>query len=515
MAKRCIRIFDTTLRDGEQAPGVNLNTQEKLELAWGLESLGVDILEAGFPASSVGDFDAVRTIATELRHSGVAALCRARIPDVQRAWDALKYSAFPVIHVFIATSPLHMQYKLRMNEAQVTEAAVAAVRYARNLCGEVEFSTEDGSRSDPAFLYRLIQQVIAAGATVINVPDTVGYSVPEEYAALLRGIRENVPNIDAAILSAHCHDDLGLAVANSLAAIQAGVGQVECTVNGIGERAGNAALEELAMVLRTRSEVYNATTNIDTRQIYRVSHLVSSLTGMDINRGKAIVGANAFRHESGIHQHGMLAHRGTYEIMTPESIGIPQSAMVLGKHSGRHAFAERLQQLGYKLSDPRVDEAFSQFKDLADRKKDISDADLIAIVGQKVYEAPPVYNLEAFQIHSGNRIGGLAKVSLSTTDGSILTEAGFGEGPVDAIYRTIDRMVELPITLCAYKIKAVTEGQDALGEVSVSITLGDDPAQYPGKGLSSDILEASTLAYISAINRALTEQALYTTSADE
>ena len=384
-----IFIFDTTLRDGEQSPGVSLNMQEKLEIARQLENLGVDAIEAGFPISSKGDFEGVKAIAQNIRRPVITALARAVRQDIDRAWEAVRYAARPRIHTFIATSDIHMQYKLRMEPEEVLKKAVESVAYAKSLCPEVEFSPEDASRSRPEFLYRILEAVIEAGADVVNIPDTVGYSTPAEFGAFIRGIRDHVKNIGKAVISVHCHNDLGLAVANSLAAVENGARQVECTVNGLGERAGNAAMEELVMALRTRRDYYDFQTHIVTEQIYRSSTLISSLTGMHIQPNKAVVGANAFAHESGIHQHGMMSNRETYEIMTPESIGLKQSQMILGKHSGRHAFEERLAELGYTHLKPEdINDAFQKFKDLADKKKSVMDSDIEALVSAKIIQIP-------------------------------------------------------------------------------------------------------------------------------
>ncbi|MGI6200334.1 MAG: 2-isopropylmalate synthase [Christensenellales bacterium] len=495
-----IRIFDTTLRDGEQTPGVNLNMDEKLEIARHLETLGVDVIEAGFPASSPGDFEAVRRIAQQIRQSAVCGLARAVTADVERCYLAVKEAAHPVIHVFIATSELHMQYKLRMTAEQVLARAVEAVRLAKHYVQDVEFSCEDGSRTDPAFLYRILEAVIDAGATVVNIPDTVGYCAASEYRQLIQGVMDNVPNIHKAIVSVHCHDDLGLGVANSLAGLVGGARQVECTINGLGERAGNAALEEIVMNLYTRGDHYGLTCGVDTTQLYRTCRMISSLTNVELPANKAVVGMNAFRHESGIHQHGMLANRQTYEIMTPASIGLSENAMVMGKHSGRHAFQDRLGQLGYNLTATQLDKAFEKFKDLADRKKEITDRDLEAIVGAKMTEAEKMYELESFQLQSGNKIKAIASVTLLHQGGEYL-EAAVGDGPVDAAFKAIDRVVGREITLVSYGLRAVTEGKDALGEVTVRVSYQGD--NYIGKGLSTDVIEASIRAYVNAINRAL------------
>ncbi len=497
-----IYFFDTTLRDGEQAPGINLNIKEKVEIARQLEGLGVDCIEAGFPAASPGDFEAVAAIAEKVKNCSVAGLCRSVKGDIDKAAEALKKAAAPRIHVFIATSDLHMQYKLQMSREQVLERTIEAVKYAKTFTADVEFSAEDAGRSDRAFLYQVLQAAIAAGATTVNIPDTVGYCTPQEIFELFDGVRNNVANIDQAIMSTHCHNDLGLAVPNSLAALGGGARQIECTINGIGERAGNAALEELVMILQTRQDIYQYQVDIDTTKIYRLSKLVSSLTGEAIPGNKPIVGANAFRHESGIHQHGVMANRATYEIMTPESIGLAVNNIVLGKHSGRHAFVQRLEEMGYHLCDNEINRAFERFKVLADRKKDVTEMDIDAIVGTRIADIPQVYQLESFQLQSGNKIQSTACISLSK-EGETLSEVAIGDGPVDASFKAIDKIVQMPITLESYNLAAVTEGKDALGEVRVKVKYEDNI--YSGKGLSTDVIEASMRAYVDAINRTLLE----------
>jgi len=503
MEKR-IQIFDTTLRDGEQSPGVNLNKQEKLEIAKQLERLGVDAIEAGFPISSKGDFEGVKAIAQSVRKPIIVGLARAVKQDIDRAWEALQYAARPRIHTFIATSDIHMKYKLKMSEEEVLKRAVEAVSYAKSLCPDVEFSPEDASRTRPEFLYRVLEAVIEAGANVVNIPDTVGYSTPTEFGRLIRGIRENVRNIDKAIISVHCHNDLGMAVANSLAAIENGAQQVECTVNGLGERAGNAALEEVVMALRTRRDYYQYTTGIDTTQIYRTSMLVSQLTGVQIPPNKAIIGANAFAHESGIHQHGILSNRETYEIMTPDSVGLKQSQMVLGKHSGRHAFEERLKELGYtNLSQEEIEKAFEAFKDLADKKKYILDKDIEALVSREAFHVPEIFELEYFHIISGNSTISTSTVKIRKED-KVVEEAACGSGPVDAVFNAIDRATGLEVKLVDYYLKAVTSGKDALGEVTVKVT--KNGSIHVGRGISTDVIEASAKAYVNAINKMVYEE---------
>jgi len=496
---RRIFIFDTTLRDGEQSPGISLNMNEKLKIAMQLSELGVDIIEAGFPIASKGDFEGVRSIAKNIRNSTIAALARTAKQDIERAWEALEYAEQPRIHTFIATSDIHMKYKLKMESEDVLRKAAEMVAYARGLCPEVEFSPEDATRTDPEFLYRVIESVINAGARIVNIPDTVGYLTPIEFGGLIRDIRNNVSNIDKAVISVHCHNDLGMAVANSLSAIENGADQVECTINGLGERAGNAALEEIVMALKTRNDYYPTSTRIVTEKIYRTSSMISFATGMSVQPNKAIVGANAFAHESGIHQHGMMSNSKTYEIMTPESIGLKQSQMVLGKHSGRHAFEEKLKELGYSnLEQEEINKAFQLFKDLADKKKYIMDRDIEALVTQESNKVSETYKLEDFQISSGSSITSTSTVKIKCKDG-IYEEAACGDGPVDATFNAIDRVTGMKVKLEEYSIKASTGGKDALGEVTVKIS--KDNMRSVGYGVSTDIIEASAKAYVNAINR--------------
>lgn len=497
MSKK-VYIFDTTLRDGEQSPGVSLNVQEKLEIARQLERLGVDAIEAGFPAASKGDFKAVEAIAREIKGPVIVGLARTSRADIDRAWEALKDAERPRIHTFIATSELHMKYKLKMEPEEVLKQAAEMVAYAKSLCNDVEFSPEDGTRTEVGFLYRIIEAVIDSGANIINIPDTVGYSTPEEFGALIAGIKKNVPNIHKAQISVHCHNDLGLAVSNSLAAIVNGAEQVECTINGLGERAGNAALEEIVMALNTRADYYNISTGINTGQITLVSTLVSNLTGVDIQPNKAITGANAFAHESGIHQHGVLNNPATYEIMTPESIGLKQSQLVLGKHSGRHAFEERLKELGYtSISPEKLNEVFQKFKNLADRKKYIMDKDIEALMTQEAFYIPEAYSLEYFHISSGNSMVSTSTVKVRQRD-EVIEEAACGNGPVYATFRAIERATGVEVTLRDYSLKAVTSGKDALGKATVRIE--KDSKIYVGSGISTDVVEASARAYVNAIN---------------
>lgn len=509
---RRILIFDTTLRDGEQSPGINLNTEEKLEIARYLAQLQVDVIEAGFPIASPGDFDAVSQIAQEVRGPVIAGLARAVEADIVRAAQALEKAEKPRIHTFIATSDIHMKHKLHKEPDEVLEMAVKACQLAKRYVDDVEFSAEDATRSDPDFLCRIFAAAIEAGATTINVPDTVGYTTPAEFTRLIEYLKANTPGIDKAVISVHCHDDLGLAVANSLAAVSAGATQVECTINGLGERAGNAALEEIVMALRTRKDQFMADTNIVSENIYRTSRLVSTLTGVAVQPNKAIVGANAFAHESGIHQDGMLKNRMTYEIMTPESIGVPESLLVLGKHSGRHAFRARLKELGYALSDTEADKAYQRFIELADRKKNVTDKDIQAIVEEGIVHIPEMYNLDYLHVTSGTSAVATATVRVEI-GGRLIEEAATGDGPVDAVYRAIDRVTGLTVELESYSLNAVTGGKDALGEVIVRIR--DNGNQYVGRGTSTDIIEASARAYLQAINRMVHDRQVTLTERSE
>jgi 2-isopropylmalate synthase len=497
-AMKQLKVFDTTLRDGEQSPGCSMNLQEKTKVARQLEKLGVDVIEAGFAIASPGDFQSVQTIAKAVKNATVASLSRALKPDIERAYEAVKGAVSPRIHTFIATSPIHMEYKLKMKPEDVLRQAVDMVAYAKSLCPDVEFSAEDASRSEPEFLYRVFEAVIRAGATVINVPDTVGYAMPDEFYELICNVKNHVAGIEKVDLSVHCHNDLGLAVANSLAAVRAGATQVECTINGIGERAGNAALEEVVMALATRKDLYAATTNIVTSQIYNSSRLISSITGVTVQPNKAVVGANAFAHEAGIHQHGVLANKKTYEIMTPESVGLPENSIVLGKHSGKHAFSERLKAMGYAPDDAQIAESFEKFKELADRKKEVTDTDLRALVELDKIEIPGEYILDTFVVNSGNKMTATAVIKLQH-EGETVEKASTGDGPVDAAFNAIEHCVGESFKLEDYIVRSVTGGKDAQGEVVVK--LKNNGSTVRGRGLSTDIVEASIRAYIDAINR--------------
>ncbi len=493
-----VYIFDTTLRDGEQSPGASMNPQEKVRIARQLDRLGVDVIEAGFPAASKGDLEAVKMVAASVERAEVAALARANKDDIDKAYEALKAARYPRIHTFIATSDIHMEYKLRMDKEQVLRAAVEAVRYARSYVDRVEFSAEDASRSDPRFVARVFEAVIEAGATVVNIPDTVGYAEPVEFEAHVREIINSTPNIHKAIVSVHCHNDLGLATANTLAGIRAGARQVEVTVNGIGERAGNTSLEEVVMTIYTRKDRLKCFTNINTTLIYPTSRLVSMITGMVVQPNKAIVGANAFAHESGIHQDGVLKHRLTYEIMDPKSIGLSSSQMVLGKLSGRHALREKLKELGYQVSEEELAMLFERFKELADKRKEIQDEDIEAMVAEHLLRAPDVYQLEYLNVVSGTVAVPTATVIMRIR-GERVQSAGFGVGPIDATYNTIAKMTGTRSKLLRFSVNSITGGMDAQGEVTVR--LQENGLVALGKGTDPDIITASAKAYINGLNR--------------
>ena len=494
-----IIIFDTTLRDGEQAPGASLNPKEKLEIAHALADLGVDAIEAGFPISSKGDLESVKQIAKAIRGPVICGLARAIKADIDAAAEGIKPAKRGRIHVFLATSKIHMQYKLKKAEDEIMRLAVESVKYAKKFCEDVEFSPEDATRSEREFLYRVLEAVIKEGATTVNIPDTVGYTQPEEYGSLIRGIKEFVPNIDKAVISTHCHNDLGMAVANSLEAIRAGVRQVECTINGIGERAGNASMEEIVMNIKTRQDIFKGLqTNIATNQIYKASRLVSKLTGFVVAPNKAIVGGNAFRHESGIHQDGILKERSTYEIIRPEDVGFTGTGIVLGKHSGRHALGDRLKELGFVLSPSQLDKISERFKELADKKKNIFDDDLISIVEDETHIIKPTWKLESFVINSGTKVIPTANVALKYKN-KIHSAKSSGDGPVDACFKTIDKVTGIKGELQDYRIEAVTQGKDALGEVSLKLKAKG--RVVTARGSSTDIIEASVRAYINALNK--------------
>lgn len=491
-------IFDTTLRDGEQSPGCSMNISEKIEVARALEALGVDVIEAGFAIASPGDFEAVSAVAKAVKNCRIASLARSIPKDIEAAARAVEQAQSPRIHVFCATSEIHRTHKLKRAKEEIVRMAVEAVQLARKYVDDVEFSPEDASRTEPDFLAEVVKAVIDTGATTVNIPDTVGYSMPVEYGELIRGLINSVDNIDKAIISVHCHNDLGLAVANSLSAVQAGARQVECTINGIGERAGNAALEEIVMSLRTRNDIFNVTTGIDTRRIYPTSRLIASVTGQKLPRNKAIVGENAFAHESGIHQDGYLKHRETYEIMMPQDIGIPASKLVLGKHSGRHAFKQRTESLGYSLTDKQINTAFERFKVLADKKKDVYDEDIEALLDEQIEHISEFWKLISVQTTAGSNAVPTATVALKRED-AVLTDAAIGDGPVDAVYEAIQRITGVKPRLSDYALRAITSGKDAQGEVTIEVE--HNGGKFRARGLSTDIVEASARAYLAAVNR--------------
>jgi len=494
-------VFDTTLRDGEQAAGGALNIREKLEIAKQLEKLRVDVIEAGFPFSSPGDFEAVSLIAREVRTPVVCALARAHPDDIDSAWEAVKQARQPRIHVFLSASDIHLMYQLKKSREQVLQTARDMVARAKQYTGDIEFSPMDASRTEPEYIYQIVAAVIDAGATTVNIPDTVGYAIPGEFGSLIEGIFQNVSNISQAVISVHCHNDLGLAVANSLEAVRRGARQVECTVNGIGERAGNASLEEVVMAIKTRGDFFNLSTGINTEQIYRSSRLVSEMTGFLVQPNKAIIGANAFSHESGIHQDGVIKMPITYEIMDPKTVGIPASSLVLGKLSGRHAFRERLAELGYSLSDEDLNHAFIAFKELADKKKEVADRDIEFVIAQELRTASEAYHLDRVQVSCGDEGIPTASVRLIGPDGQVLADAALGAGPVDAVYKAINRLVGVSNLLTEFSVKSVTGGIDAIGEVLIRIE--SDGVTYTGRGGDTDIIVASAKAYMNALNRLL------------
>lgn len=496
-------IFDTTLRDGEQSPGASMNVKEKLEVARQLARLGVDVIEAGFPSSSRGDFEAVNLIAQEIKGPSICGLARAMEADIERCAAAVKPAKKTRIHTFIATSPLHMKMKLKMTPRQVVERAVTAVKLAKSFVNDVEFSCEDAGRSDWQFLVEILTEVIKAGATTVNIPDTVGYTMPWEFGECIRYLKAHVPNINQAIISVHCHNDLGLAVANSLSAVQNGARQVECTINGIGERAGNASLEEIVMAIRVRQDLYKCYTNINTREIYPSSRLVSQITGIRVQPNKAIVGANAFAHEAGIHQDGVLKERTTYEIMLPEDVGWIGESMVMGKHSGRHAFRKKLEALGFRLKQEELEHAFQRFKELCDKKIDVYDEDLYAIVGEELSGAKKTYELIYLHTTSGTGLVPTATVKVKKGDEIILNSAN-GDGPIDAAYRAIDGITQMPARLEEFNIEAVTGGKEAVGQVTVKVSSGKRIAR--GRGSDTDVVVASAKAYLNAINSLLIQE---------
>ena len=514
MTQDKVLIFDTTLRDGEQSAGIGLTTEEKVDIARQLDRLGVDIIEAGFAASSPGDFEAVQTIAREVRRPVIACLARCVPGDVDAAWEALKDAERPRIHVFISSSDIQIMHQLRSNPEEVLDMAVASVERAKGYCDDVEFSPMDATRTDADYLYKLVEAAISAGATTVNIPDTVGYAIPSEFAERIRDIRENVPNIGEAVISVHCHNDLGNAAANSVAAVAEGARQVEGCINGLGERAGNASLEEVIMTIETRKDFLGVDTNIDTTQIYRTSRLVSDVTGFPVQPNKAIVGANAFRHASGIHQDGVLKERTTFEIMEPQSVGWPSSSLVLGKLSGRAGLRARLDELGYHLDREQLNATFAAFKDLADRKREVTDADLEALMSdqRRTKAETEVYKLDHVQVSSGNHGIPTATVRLIGPDGESVTDADTGTGPVDAVYKAINRVIQVPNTLTEFRVDAVTQGIDAIGDVTIRVER--DGLTYVGRGSDTDIIVASAKAYMNALNRLLAIEGVRSTASN-
>ncbi len=497
-----IIIFDTTLRDGEQSPGASMNISEKLEIARALKELGVDVIEAGFPIASPGDFEAVRAVSEECKGATVCGLARCNDLDIDRAWEALKHADRARIHVFLATSAIHREFKLRMNKDEIIRRAVDGVKRARGYCVDVEFSPEDAARTEQDFLTAVVQAAIDAGATTVNIPDTVGYATPQHYAGVIRHLRENVRGIDRAVISVHCHNDLGLAVANSLAAVLEGARQIECTINGIGERAGNAAMEEIVMALHTRRDFYGCDTRVNTRRLYPTSRLVSNVTGIQVQRNKAIVGRNAFAHEAGIHQDGMLKERSTYEIMRPEDVGVPRTELVLGKHSGRHALRQRLADLGYHPTEDQLGAIFDDFKVLADKKKDIYDADIEALMERHIQHDLELWELVSFHTSAGTSAIPTATLRLRKKSDGECQDAATGDGPIDAVFRAMERIIGIELKLSDFQVRSISSGKDAQGEVTVEARYGDEV--YRGRGISTDIIEAAARAYLSVLNRVAT-----------
>ncbi|MBM2853263.1 MAG: 2-isopropylmalate synthase [Steroidobacteraceae bacterium] len=494
-----VKIFDTTLRDGEQSPGCSMTREEKLRVARALAELGVDIIEAGFPAASRGDWESVAAVAREVQAPVICALARCSRADIDKAWSALEGAARPRLHVFLATSAIHRVHKLHMARDEIIRMAVESVRHARSLCDDVEFSPEDASRTELEFLAEVVQAVVDAGATTVNIPDTVGYTTPQEFHETFTFLRNRVRGLDRVTLSVHCHDDLGMAVANSLSAVRAGARQVECTINGIGERAGNCSLEEVVMALAVREQAFGVRTDIDTQRIYPTCRLVSSITGMPIPRNKAVIGENAFAHESGVHQHGMLRHASTYEIMRPQDVGLMRSNLVLGKHSGRHAFRERVRELGFELDEEELGRVFTRFKALADRKKELFDGDIEALVLQVEGDTGGPWTLERLATTSATGEDARAIVELAHVDGRHIEQAASGDGPVDAALTAIEQAIGLPVRLHKFEVRSVSEGEDAQGEALVTVVC--DGRTYRGCSVSTNIVESGVRAFLEVINR--------------
>jgi 2-isopropylmalate synthase len=497
---RPIVIFDTTLRDGEQSPGCSMNLDEKLEVAQALVDLGVDVIEAGFPIASPGDFEAVRAIARTVRGSTICGLARCNDKDIDRAWEALKDAPDARIHVFLATSAIHREFKLRMDKDEIIARAIEGVKRAKGYCDNIEFSPEDAARTEPDFLCAVVEAAIAAGATTVNIPDTVGYATPAHFAGVIKNLVHRVPNIDQAVISVHCHNDLGLAVANSLAAVENGAGQIECTINGLGERAGNCSLEEVVMAMRTRHDYYHTTTRIHTPRLMPTSRLVSNITGMQVQRNKAIVGRNAFAHEAGIHQDGMLKERTTYEIMRPEDVGFTATDLVLGKHSGRAALADRAKALGYHLSGDHLQEVFDEFKKLADKKKEVYDADIAALIDKQMNVVDDQWQLVAYEVHATGGAEPTVSVTLKRGGEELTRTMTGGDGPLDALFHTIEEMTDTSVAVRDFRVHSVTSGKDAQGESTIEVE--HQGRSYRGRGVSTDTVEAATLAFVNAINRA-------------
>jgi 2-isopropylmalate synthase len=499
MSANRLIIFDTTLRDGEQSPGASMNLAEKLEIAQALAELGVDVIEAGFPIASPGDFEAVRGVAQQVEGPVICGLARCNAEDIDRAWEALRDAPRRRIHVFLATSPIHRQYKLKMACDEILKRTIEGVSRAKEYCEDIEFSPEDAARTELDFLTEVVERAVEAGATTINIPDTVGYAVPEQYAAAIRHLRQRVRGIDKVVLSVHCHNDLGLAVANSLVALQEGARQVECTINGIGERAGNCSLEEVVMAVKTRGDYFGLESSINTKRIYPTSRLVANVTGIHVQRNKAIVGQNAFAHEAGIHQHGMLMHHATYEIMRPEDVGISKTNLVLGKHSGRHALRDRIVSLGYHLNEEQLNRVFEGFKVLADKKKEVYDADIEALAEEQIHKGPALWTLEAVTCNAGSGTVPSAAVCLWHQDGTIVREATVGDGPIDAVFKAIEKVTRINVKVRDYQVRSVTVGEDAQGEAYVEAEYAG--RLYRGRATSTDIIEASAKAFVQVINR--------------
>jgi 2-isopropylmalate synthase len=496
---RHIVIFDTTLRDGEQSPGCSMNLEEKLEVAQALVDLGVDVIEAGFPIASPGDFEAVREVARTVRGSTICGLARCNDKDIDRAWEALQDAPDARIHVFLATSAIHREFKLRMDMDEIIHRAVDGVKRAEGYCENIEFSPEDAARTEPDFLCRVVKAAIDAGATTVNIPDTVGYATPAHFAGVIKNLVNRVPNIDRAVISVHCHNDLGLAVANSLTAVENGAGQIECTINGIGERAGNCSLEEVVMAMRTRNDYYHATTRINTPRLVPTSRLLSNITGMQVQRNKAIVGRNAFAHEAGIHQDGMLKERTTYEIMRPEDVGFTQTDLVLGKHSGRAALADRAKALGYHLTGQHLQEVFDEFKKLADKKKEVYDADIAALVEKRMNVSADQWKLSAYEVHATGGAEPTVSVTLQRGDLERSQTTTGGDGPLDALFRTIEEITGISVVVRDFRVHSVTRGKDAQGESTIEVE--HNGRVFRGRGVSTDTVEAATLAFLNAVNR--------------